>query len=46
MKITTVSACVRYLNGSKGGPYTAIELDAEAAFSPNEEGRKLRLRST
>ena len=28
MKITTVRASVRYSNGSKGGPFTTIELSA------------------
>lgn len=36
MKITTVSASVRYSNGSRGGPYTTIELGAEAALGPND----------
>ena len=37
MKITTISASVRYSNGTKGGPFTTIELGAEAALSPNEQ---------
>lgn len=36
MKITTVSASVRYSNGTKGGAFTTIELGAEATLDPKE----------
>ncbi len=36
MNISRISASVRFSNGSKGGPFTTIELDAEAALSPTK----------
>lgn len=37
MKITTISASVRYSNGSRGKAFTTIELSAEADVAANED---------
>ncbi len=36
MKVTTVSASVRYSRALQSGEYKTIELSAEAALDPNE----------
>lgn len=40
MKITTISASVRYSNGTKGGAFTTIELSAEADVAANEDWKQ------